>query len=60
VKRYFPALGWAGAMLGVAAAGASGTFDEDMRTTLFCVLPVLAWLSLQGRLGCPRLGKSGR
>ena len=56
MNRYFRALGWAGAMLGVAAAGALGGLDEDLTTTLLFVLPVMAWLSLQGRMCCLRFG----
>ena len=54
MKTYISALCWAGAILGVAAGNAAGAIADDTATTLFTVLPVVAWLSLQGRLSCLR------
>ena len=58
MKPYISALCWAGAMLGVAIGNAAGTIADDTANTLFIVLPVVAWLSLQGRLSCFRSSKA--
>lgn len=43
------ALGWAGAILAVAAAGMLGAIDEDSMTTLLIALPVAGWMAVSGR-----------
>ena len=50
---YRNALCWAAAILGVALAGMAGLIDESSTTTLLIALPVVAWMSLRGRLYCP-------
>ena len=52
MKTCLSALTWAAAMLLVAYTRALGAIDEDMASTLLIVLPIMAWLSLQGRLSC--------
>ncbi len=49
MKTSTSALCWAGAIVGVAAAGMLGVIDEDSTTTLLVALPVAAWMALQGR-----------
>ena len=49
MTTYSTALCWAGAILGVAVAGAYGVIDEDSTTTLLITLPVAGWMSLRGR-----------
>jgi hypothetical protein len=52
------ALCWAGAILGVAAGNAAGAIADETASTLFVTLPVVAWLSLQGRFCCFRRGEA--
>ena len=52
MRFYLSALAWAAAILLVAFLRSLGAIDEDMATTLFVTLPIVAWLSLQGRLCC--------
>jgi hypothetical protein len=52
MSMYLSALAWAGAILLVAVARALGAIEEDLATTLLFTLPVVAWLSLRGRLCC--------
>jgi hypothetical protein len=52
MRLYLSALAWAAAILLVAFLRALGAIDEDMATTLLIVLPIVAWLSLRGRLCC--------
>jgi hypothetical protein len=54
MKTYISALCWAGAILGVAVGNAAGAIAYATANTLFIVLPVVGWLSLQGRLSCLR------
>lgn len=58
MMTYLHALGWAAAMLIVAAAGAWGAIERDMATTLLIVLPATAWMALSGRIRCPVLRKA--
>lgn len=43
---------WAVAMLFVAAGAHFGFMDRDAAMTVLLVLPIVAVLSLTGRLGC--------
>jgi hypothetical protein len=54
MRTYTSALCWAGAILGLAVGNATGAIADETADTLFIVLPIVAWLSLQGRLGCLR------
>ena len=56
MRFYLSALAWAAAILLVAFLRSLGAIDEDMATTLFVTLPIVAWLSLQGRMCCLRFG----
>ena len=56
MRTYAKALCWAGAILGVAVAGASGVIDQASTTTLLIVLPVAGWMALRGR-GCCTIGR---
>ncbi len=47
-------LGWAGAMLLVAAGARFGFMDRDAALTLLLVLPILAVASLRDRVCHPR------
>ncbi|WP_305097781.1 hypothetical protein [Croceibacterium aestuarii] len=47
-------LGWAGAMLLVAAGARFGFMDRDAALTLLLVLPILAIASLRDRVCHPR------
>jgi hypothetical protein len=49
MKSYTSALCWAGAIVGVAAAGMFGVIDEDSTTTLLIALPVAGWMAMSGR-----------
>lgn len=49
---YRNALCWAGAIVGVAVAGAYGVIEESSTTTLLIALPFVAWMALQGRMPC--------
>ena len=51
MTKIHSALCWAGAILGVAVAGAYGVIDEDSMTTLLIALPVAGWMAVRGR-GC--------
>ena len=46
------AICWAGSLILLAIGNATGLVDDASATTLFAVLPVLAILSLSGRLHC--------
>ena len=46
MKDTLPALCWAGAILGVGAAGAVADIDAATMATLLIGLPALAWTSL--------------
>ena len=52
MRFYLSALAWAAAILLVAFLRSLGAIEEDMARTLLIVLPVVAWLSPQGRLCC--------
>ena len=52
MRFYLSALAWAAAILLVAFLRSLGAIEEDMARTLLIVLPIVAWLSLQGRLCC--------
>jgi hypothetical protein len=49
MRTYISALCWAGAILGVAVAGAFGMIDEASTQTLLIALPAVAWTVLTGR-----------
>lgn len=52
------ALCWAGAILGVAVAGAFGAIDQASTTTLLIVLPIAGWMAMNGR-GCGPARENG-
>ena len=58
MRTYTMPLCWAGAILGVATAGATGVIDESSMTTLLVALPVAAWMALSGRK-CLPIRKAG-
>ena len=60
MRTYTMPLCWAGAILGVAAAGVAGVIDEQSMTTLLVALPVAAWMALSGRGSCPVGRRAGR
>jgi hypothetical protein len=53
MNTYLHALGWASAILIVAAAGIWGVIEGDTMTTLLIVLPAAAWIALSRRSHCP-------
>jgi hypothetical protein len=52
MNKKLNALCWAAAIFLVALGGRSGLMDKDAVVTLLWVLPVLAWLSITGRMSC--------
>ena len=46
------ALCWSAAIILVALGGASGLMDKHAVTTLTTILPLLAWMSITGRMNC--------
>ena len=46
------ALCWAAAIIFVALGGASGLMEKDTVVTLTTILPLLAWMSITGRMNC--------
>jgi hypothetical protein len=52
------ALCWAAAMLLLALGDRAGILEHGTVVTLITIMPVLAWLSITGRMGCSLLRKA--
>ena len=52
MRTYFPALGWAAAILLLAVAARLGWIDEAAADLLLMVLPMIAFITLLGRRDC--------
>jgi hypothetical protein len=46
------ALCWAAAMLFLALGDRAGILEHGTVVTLITIIPVLAWMSITGRMGC--------
>lgn len=56
MKRYFTAMCWAIAMLALAWLARIGWVEREAATTLLLVMPILAWVTIQGRGRCNQRG----
>ena len=52
MTRLFTAACWATAMLVLALMARIGWVDRDAATMLLLVMPILAWITIQGRGNC--------
>jgi hypothetical protein len=52
MNTFAKALCWAGAMLLLALGDRAGILEHGTVVTLITIIPVLAWLSITGRMGC--------
>ena len=46
------ALCWAAAMLFLALGDRAGVLEHGTVVTLITIIPILAWMSISGRMGC--------